>query len=645
MAILKHATFPAPVIIALVLGLFTTSSSGDGSSSSTVGLSPAASPPDGTSGPVSPSFAGFGIEPSNLFSFMGREAPNALTQNLLANLQSYTGYPAHVRLGGNTADYMVYDESHDAWDWAPNPAASGAGAIKWDSMVVGPRFFEAADRLPTGTPVTWGLNLAYAADDWADRIVAAAAQVLARCTNLRLVSFEIGNEPDLYLQNGFRAGDPSWGGAAYARQWRARAQALWDRVLAPAGVGPVFFEAAATASTIGTDFGIAELSGFGIEEGPPDGSSDFYDHDSGSSSSSSSSASSSSTFLSSWNQHDYYFYIGVSTYALTLARLMQLSTTEDQFAAWAAQVREASATGRPYALREMGIVGPVGLAGVTDVLGTALWTLNFLLYAAGLGVESVQLHMTDNSAASAWQPVALDGMRPPGVRPVYYGVAAFDQIIGPSCAARVAPLALDDPPAAYADHARAYAVYQSDALSSVVVINARPANASAADKPSLAVRVRLPPAAAGQTLHLAYLSGPGADATDGTTWNGLSFEQSGDGTATPVDDGDAGPATVQVGDDGGASFEVRDSQAVVATLGRQVGSGLRAANATACQAAAMKPHGIGATAEPSSVLSDSSGDGSGDHKNGAAGTTTGGAAGAASLLTVSLALVAGALML
>ncbi|KAI1632428.1 hypothetical protein F4809DRAFT_656346 [Biscogniauxia mediterranea] len=640
MAILKHAIFPAPIIITLVLGLLATSSSGDdgGSSSSTVGLSPAASPPDGTSGPVSPSFAGFGIEPSNLFSFMGGEAPNALTRNLLDNLQSYTGYPAHVRLGGNTADYMVYDESHASWDWAPNPAASGAGAVKWDSMVVGPRFFEAADRLPTGTPVTWGLNLAYAADDWADRIVATAAQVLARCTNLRLVSFEIGNEPDLYLQNGFRAGDPSWGGAAYARQWRDRAQALWDRVLAPRGVGAAFFEAAATASTIGTDFGIAELSGFGIE-GPP-GASDYYD------SSSSSSSSAASTFLSSWNQHDYYFYIGVSTYAITLARLMQLSTTEDQFAAWAAQVRQAAATGRPYALREMGIVGPVGLAGVTDVFGTALWTLNFLLYAAGLGVESVQLHMTDNSAASAWQPVALDG-RPPGVRPVYYGVAAFDQIIGPSCAARVAPLALDDPPAAYADHARAYAVYQSDALSSVVVVNARPANASAADKPSLAVRVRLPAAAAGQTLHLAYLSGPGADATDGTTWNGLSFEQSGDGTATPADDdGGAGPAAVQVGDDGGASFEVRDSQAVVATLGRQVGSGLGVANATVCQAAAMKPHGIGATAEPSSVLSDSSGGDGDDHKNGAATTgTTTGAAGAASLLTVSLALVAGALML
>ncbi|KAI0594276.1 hypothetical protein F4775DRAFT_606659 [Biscogniauxia sp. FL1348] len=621
MAILKHTIFPAPIIIALVLGLFATSSSGD--DSNTLGLSPAGSPPDGTSGPVSPSFAGFGIEPSNLFSFMGREAPNALTQNLLSNLQSYTGYPAHVRLGGNTADYMVYDESHASWDWAANPAASGGGAVKWDSMVVGPRYFEAADRLPTGTPVTWGLNLAYAADDWADRIVATASQVVARCTNLRLVSFEIGNEPDLYLQNGFRADDPSWGGAAYARQWRDRAQALWDRVLAPAGVDAAFFEAAATASTIGTDFGITDLSGFGIE-GPP-------------------ASSASGTFLASWNQHDYYFYIGVSTYAITLARLMQLSTTEDQFAAWAEQVRQAAATGRPYALREMGIVGPVGLAGVTDVFGTALWTLNFLLYTAGLGVESVQLHMTDNSAASAWQPVALDG-RPPSVRPVYYGVAAFDQIMGPSCAARVAPLALRDPPAAYADYARAYAVYQSDALSSVVVVNARPANASAADKASLAVRLQLPADLAGQTLHLAYLSGPGADAPNGTTWNGLSFEQSGDGTPTTVDDSGSGPATVQVGDDGGASFEVRDSQAVVATLGRQVGSGLGVANATACAAAAMKPQGVGATAEPSAVASDSSSSTSdGDREN--AATAAAAAAGAASLLTVSLALVAGTLML
>ncbi|KAI1497423.1 hypothetical protein F5X99DRAFT_423491 [Biscogniauxia marginata] len=617
MAIRNHVLFSAPVIIAI--GIFVTAASS--ASGDSITLSPPATPPDGTSGPVSPSFAGFGIEPSNLFSFVGREQPNQLTLNLLGNLESYTGYPPHVRLGGNTADYMVYSESQDAWGWQPNPDATGQGAIKWDSMIVGPRYFEAADRLPKGTPITWGLNLAYNADDYAERIADMAAQVLARCRNLRLVSFEIGNEPDLYLQNGFRAGDASWGGAAYTQQWRDRAQALWERVLSPNGVGAAFFEAAATASTIGTDFEISDLTGFGIE-GPPAGGSGSGDNN---------------TFLASWNQHDYYYYIGVSTYELTLSRLMTLSTTEDQFAAWEEQVRQAAETGRPYALREMGIVGPVGLAGVTDVFGTALWTLNFLLYTAGLGIESVQLHMTDNSNASAWQPVTMYG-RSPFVRPVYYGVAAFDQIVGPSCAAQVSPISLQSPPADYADFARAYAVYQSGALASVVVINAQPANSSVsdADKPSLTVRLQLPTSLAGQTLHLAYLTGAGADATQGTTWNGLSFEESGDGT--PTSSTGNSDETVQVAGDGSASFAVRDSQAVVATLGRQVGTGLGVANATACETAAMKSQGVGATAEPSTA-SDGDSDGDDNHESAAADGPLSPAGVASSLLTFGIAAV------
>ncbi|KAI5925503.1 hypothetical protein F4810DRAFT_54187 [Camillea tinctor] len=610
MAILKH-----PILLPLLTTLLFAAISS--CATNTILLTPSSSPPSNTSGAVSPSFAGFGIEPSNLFSFLGHSSPNILTRNLLSNLQSYTGYPAHVRLGGNTADYMIYSPTQTAWDWAPNPSASGAGDIAWDSMLIGPRFFEAANRLPPGTPVTWGLNLAYNADDWADRIAATAQQVVSRCTNLRLVSFEIGNEPDLYLQNGFRAGSP-WGGSVYAGQWRARARVVLDRVLTPAGINASFFEAAATASTIGTDFQIADLAGFGVDDG----------------------------LLASWNQHDYYFYIGVSNYVLTLGRLLQLSTTETQFAAWAAQVGQAGATGKPYALREMGLVGPVGLQGVTDVFGAALWTLNFLLYAAALGVASVQLHMTDNSAASAWQPIALDGA-PARVRPLYYAVAAFAQTIGPSCAARVAPLELGggaEPD--YADYARAYAVYQSEALASLVLVNARVANESAADKPALSVTLQLPPASAGQTLYLAYLTAAGADSTEGTTWNGLSFETSGDGTSTTVNDGDAGPATVRVGSDGRVSFAVRDSQAVVATLGRQVGSGLGVANATACAAATMESQGMGATAVPSGVVdSDSSGNSSssdGDKDNAAVRTIPAGVGG---LLTISLAVVMGVLVL
>jgi len=60
-----------------------------------------------------------------------------------------------------------------------------------------------------------------------------------------------------------------------------------------------------------------------------------------------------------FNQHDYYYYIGVSEYALTLEIFTDLWTMTNQFTAWAGQLAEARAAGYPYYLREMGSVGYV----------------------------------------------------------------------------------------------------------------------------------------------------------------------------------------------------------------------------------------------------------------------------------------------
>ncbi|KAK9426637.1 hypothetical protein SUNI508_00164 [Seiridium unicorne] len=540
--------------------------------------------PEGASSPVDPSFAGFGIEPSNLFSYTGMEQPNTLTFNLIDNLASYTGKPPHIRLGGNTEDYMIYHEDMTQWTWINNPDPVGQGAFATDHMLIGPRFFEAANRFPKGTPVTWGLNLAYSEDDWADQITTMATQVIENCPNLTLASLEIGNEPDLYLENGFRSG--TWNGRVYTQQWLERAAVLYERVLRPNNITNAFFEPAATASTIGTDFQIQDLMSYGI---------DVLANDS------------STSYIASWNQHDYYYYIGVSTYALTLSHFLQLSTTEDQFHAWVEQLDQAGATPFPYALREMGVVGPIGLEGITNTFGAALWALNFLLYTAMLNITSVQLHMTDNSNASAWQPIDIYG-RQPFVRPLYYSYAAFGQIIGPTCTAQIAAVDLGTQiPTGYDGYVRAYAVYQAGTWESMALINAMPSNTSAKDKPSVTVRVNTSTDLAGQKVHLSYLSNAGSDSTEGTTWNGLDFETSGDGTSTDIDDGLSGQ-TVQIADDGTVEFQVRDSQAVVAKLGHGAGAGLEPDQA-ACAAIAQRSPEPGGNAS-SSIAGTSGGDGS-----------------------------------
>lgn len=214
----------------------------------------------------------------------------------------------------------------------------------------------------------------------------------------------------------------------------------------------------------------------------------------------------------------------------------------------------------------MGIVGPVGMDGTSDVFGGAIWTMNFLLYASSLDISSVQFHMTDNSKASAWQPIEMYDIQPL-VRPIYYGMAAFDQIVGSGCSAQVSRPKVKSYPAEYEDFIRTYTVYHGGQLDSLVVINGKVANISEPNKASVDVSLKVPSSLSGQVLHLSYLTSDGADATTGTTWDGMSYEESGDGTPTYVSNEDI---TAQVGSDGTVTFSVRDSEAVVATIGRRV---------------------------------------------------------------------------
>jgi hypothetical protein len=238
--------------------------------------------PDGASDYLDPSYAGFGIEPSNLFSFTGGDTPNEFSVRLLQNLADYSGAPAHIRLGGNTQDYMIYNSSLEQLKWAANKSPQAQGAIAADSMIIGPGYFTALDRFPKDTPVTFGLNMAYMGDDWEDHVVALAQGAVDGMKSVKLYSFEIGNEPDLWLQNNFRTAP--WTGQTYTTQWLDRAEAVYERVLKPAGLPSAFFEPPATASTIGTTFEISQLVDDGIMEGR-----------------------NGDNFMTCWNQHDYFY--------------------------------------------------------------------------------------------------------------------------------------------------------------------------------------------------------------------------------------------------------------------------------------------------------------------------------------------------
>ncbi|KAH7054421.1 hypothetical protein B0J12DRAFT_570624 [Macrophomina phaseolina] len=521
---------------------------------STVSVTPTANAASasGISQYIPPEYAGFGIEPSNLFSFTGGRETNQFTVQLMENLANYSGKPGAIRLGGNTQDYFIYREDMDQYIIQTNEDSVGQGAIASDADIIGPGFFEAVSRFPKGAPITFGLNLAYFEADYLDQITLMASAALNNLSNVELISFEIGNEPDLYLQNGFRNG--TWDGSTYVDEWTTRARAVYERVLKPAGKDVNFFEGPCTASTIGTTFEIDMLVGDGIQANV-EGSGNPY--------------------LRAWNQHDYLYFIDVSTFGITVDWMMNLDNTESQFEYWESQVAIALRTGLPYQLREMQSVGPVGLAGVSDTFGAALWNFNFFLYGATLNMSSVQMHMTDNSHAAPWQPATLNGVSK-NVRPTYYAYAAMAQFIGSgNGTTQVATLPNSNVPDDYKSNVRMYAGYGGGRLTSVVIINSKQANATES-KGSLDVSLSLDDYK-GQTLYLSYLTADGADSTTGTIWNGMQYSDD-DGTASVVN---STVPTVQVGSNGRATVTVRDSQAVVAFIGAQLGSTAVTLNGTA----------------------------------------------------------------
>lgn len=306
----------------------------------------------GVSGILSPSYAGMGIEPSNLFSFTGTSSSgNAFTNQLLTNLGQMTGIPPHIRVGGNSADQMKFDQDYSGFNLQDNSNPTGQGyGYQTDHFIFGPNYFTALDTLPKSTPVTVGINMAYTGSDYLQEVVNQAAAAM-NMSNVNVVGLEMGNEPDLYKQLGFRSS--GWSTTDYGNEWYERVQAVYNATLKQHNIGTAFWEAPCTATTaVHNDYRISNMVNTAV-------------------------ASGSGIWLAGWSQHDYYYYVNVSNYQLTLELLQNLGTTESQFDEWAKQAQQAKVTGKPYYLREMGSVGPEGIEGISDTFGNTLWTFNF----------------------------------------------------------------------------------------------------------------------------------------------------------------------------------------------------------------------------------------------------------------------------
>lgn len=99
-------------------------------------------------------------------------------------------------MGGNSQDYGIYRAGQDDFLVERNTKAVGQGDVApSDYYIIGPAYFEAINRFPAGTPITFGLNMAYYEADYLDQITAMAKAAVTQLDRVNLTSFEMGNEP------------------------------------------------------------------------------------------------------------------------------------------------------------------------------------------------------------------------------------------------------------------------------------------------------------------------------------------------------------------------------------------------------------------------------------------------------------------
>lgn len=271
---------------------------------------------------------------------------------------------------------------------------------------------------------------------------------------------------------------------------------------------------------------------------------------------------------------------GATDAELTQDYLLNMNNTYDQFSGWATESAVAHKNGKPYNLREVGSVGPDGAWGISDSFSNTLWTFNFLLHAASQNVNNVNFHMTQSGSGAPWQPVTIDGHGDAHVRSPYYAIAAIDQIVGGACNVRIAQIPVVDRYVHAAslgedagnDRQAAYTIYTDNQISGFAFVNSMQSNASHPKNKFVNYTFTLDEVK-NTEVFLSYLSAPGTDSLDNTTWNGVQYDpRTGVPGPAPATPNSNWSQSVRGDEHGAIAIPVPDGTAVVANIGSRLGS-------------------------------------------------------------------------
>lgn len=310
-------------------------------------------------------FLGLGFESLSVAGLLSPQ--NQSYVRLVRNL----GPAGVVRIGGNVSDYTTYE---------PNgrTATGHKATVLNDTSIRQFRGFLDA----TGWRTIWGVNLGTGTLE--NRV--ASARMVAKVMGDKLIALQVGNEPDLFVNQGHRK--PPYGYKEWLPEYRQTKQAIRAVLPKVAFAGPDV-----------SDGGRPWLDAFARDEGRD------------------------SAMLTA-----HHYIAGQDNPASTVGLLLQEETRFQQVLSRFDAA--AKAAGVPWRLSETATLYGGGKAGVSDSFASALWALDYLFVLASHGAAGANFQTGVNHLGrmSYYSPITDDGAGHYGAAPEYYGLLAFAQI-------------------------------------------------------------------------------------------------------------------------------------------------------------------------------------------------------------------------
>ncbi|KAF9074163.1 hypothetical protein BDP27DRAFT_1399753 [Rhodocollybia butyracea] len=378
---------------------------------SQVVITPSTRPPTSASKPVVNNFVSLSIA-IHFFQDYTRigsegESPNIFSKNLLSSLTESTLLAPEIRIGGTSADRTTYIPSQNT----TIVQVEGSNGVPLNVTLNQKWFQQNFDEanFPPGLKFIFDLPLVRNDSLALNNTILGAQWALDAIGGDRLDSFEIGNEEDLYVNN--NVVPANFTVVDYANRWKIFSAAVTEQVLSPFGLdltkkwfqGLVFaglganhawttmYRETAFDANVDSNHNLKSVSLHNY----PVGSAPWVNLG--------------NTFMN----HDA-IVANLTQVIASLSFLASSPSTEDI----------------TFNMGETNIdFVNLNMDQFEGVLGSALWTLDYLLYGASLSVNRMYMHQGTTFGYAAWQPIATD-TSPPKVRAPWYGLKVAAEAIG-----------------------------------------------------------------------------------------------------------------------------------------------------------------------------------------------------------------------